>query len=106
MTRNEALAVLRLSPQATSEEVERAYQKLVRRYPPEFNPERFREIDAAYRYLTSVARRMEEVLLNLDSEPFPLDVIELPQHATLPDEVLEDAIKEMRLLHLSFVLLV
>ena len=104
MTRNEALAILRLSPQATSEEVEQAYRKLVRRYPPEFNPERFREIDAAYRYLTSVARRMEEVLLSPDSEPFPLDEIVSPRFASLPGKVLEGAIKEVRLCCLSLVL--
>jgi curved DNA-binding protein CbpA len=38
MTREEALAQLNLPPSAGREEIEQAYQRMVRRYPPEFHP--------------------------------------------------------------------
>lgn len=62
MTRKEALAVLNLPDSATVEDLERAYQRLVRRYPPEFNPEKFRQIDEAYNFLTSLPYLLERLL--------------------------------------------
>ena len=53
--------VLGLSAGAGREEVDRAYRTLVRRYPPEFNPERFAQIHDAYDRLRSFERTMEEV---------------------------------------------
>ena len=38
-----------------------AYRKLVRRYPPELNPERFARIHRAYELLSSLEQRMAEV---------------------------------------------
>jgi hypothetical protein len=52
-------AILGLPASATSEEITRAYRKLVRRYPPEIAPQQFARIHGAYRLLTSPARRME-----------------------------------------------
>jgi curved DNA-binding protein CbpA len=62
MTREEALTVLNLSPSASREEIDQAYQRLVRRYPPEFHPEKFRKLDEAYRFVISLAFRIESLL--------------------------------------------
>ncbi|OPX20064.1 MAG: hypothetical protein BZ151_05980 [Desulfobacca sp. 4484_104] len=62
MTRKDALAILRVSDSATREDLDQAYQRLVRRYPPEFNPEKFRQIDEAYKFLTSLPYLVERLL--------------------------------------------
>ena len=62
MIREEALSRLNLPPTAGKEEIEQAYQRMVRRYPPEFQPEKFRQIDEAYRSLTSLAFLLEKLL--------------------------------------------
>ena len=62
MTREEALIQLNLPPSARKEEVEQAYQRMVRRYPPEFQPEKFRQVDEAYRFLTSLPFVVEKLL--------------------------------------------
>jgi len=62
MTREEALLQLNLPPSARKEEIEQAYQRMVRRYPPEFQPEKFRQVDEAYRSLTSLAFVLEKLL--------------------------------------------
>jgi curved DNA-binding protein CbpA len=51
---------LGLEPGAGSEEIRRAYRTLVRRYPPELNPERFARIHNAYERLSSFAYAMSE----------------------------------------------
>ncbi len=56
------LRVLKLTDSATLEEIESAYRRLVRRYPPELNPRRFAEIHRAYKTLTMLDRTMEEAL--------------------------------------------
>lgn len=53
--------VLGLAPGAGREEIDRAYRTLVRRYPPELNPDRFALIHDAYDQLRSFERTMEEV---------------------------------------------
>lgn len=62
MIRSEALAILNLPETASPENIERAYQRLVRRYPPEFHPEKFRQIDEAYTFLRSLPYRLERLL--------------------------------------------
>jgi curved DNA-binding protein CbpA len=62
MTKEEALLVLNLPPSAEREEIDQAYQRLVRRYPPEFHPDRFRKVDEAYRFIISLAFRIESLL--------------------------------------------
>jgi curved DNA-binding protein CbpA len=57
---DDAYRVLGLEPGATAEQVGRAYRTLVRRYPPELNPERFARIHRAYELLSSLGRVMEE----------------------------------------------
>lgn len=64
LTRNQALQHLHLNAEAsepTGEAIEKAYQRMVRRYPPEFHPDRFRLIDESYRTLTSLAFLVESV---------------------------------------------
>jgi curved DNA-binding protein CbpA len=74
--------VLGLEPGAGREDVERAYRRLVRRYPPELHPERFSAIHQAYRHLSSFENRMNEI--RRAEEP-PLDVLfPLPSVALRP----------------------
>ena len=42
---------------------------MVRRYPPEFHPDRFRQIDESYRTLTSLAFVVERLLAAQNTEP-------------------------------------
>lgn len=53
-----ALQALGLDREASPEAIEQAYRKLINRYPPEFHPDKFRQIDEAYRYLTSYAKKI------------------------------------------------
>jgi curved DNA-binding protein CbpA len=62
MIRSEALTVLNLPETVGPEAIAQAYRRLVRRYPPEFHPEKFRQIDAAYTFLTSLSHRLERLL--------------------------------------------
>ena len=62
MIRQDALKELNLPEKAANEDIEQAYKRLVRRYPPEFNPERFQKIDEAYRFLTSIPDMIEYLL--------------------------------------------
>ena len=94
MTREEALTQLNLPPSAGKEEIEQAYQRMVRRYPPEFQPEKFRQVDEAYRFLTSLPFVLEKLLApGADSDEvnkslfcFPLSP---PQLSILEDALLE-----------------
>ncbi len=83
----ELYSILGLEPGACGEEVDRAYRRLARRYPPELNPERFAEIHRAYRLLSSPEERMAEVReapeKALDAL-FPLPRIELRPAAEPP----------------------
>ena len=58
MTDDLALKALGLDREASSEAIEKAYRKLINRYPPEFHPDKFRQVDEAYRYLTSYPKRV------------------------------------------------
>jgi curved DNA-binding protein CbpA len=94
MTRGKALTILNLSSSASREEIGQAYQRLIRRYPPEFHPDKFRAIDEAYHFLTSLAFRIEKLLspeskVDLDRKTFSFD---LPP----PVSSLEGAISEIK----------
>lgn len=67
--REEALKNLNLPVNATEGEINTAYQRLVRRYPPEFHPDRFRQIDESYRILTSLAFLAESILAERADSP-------------------------------------
>ena len=94
MTKEKALKILNLTPAATREEIDHAYQRLVRRYPPEFHPEKFRGIDEAYKFLTSLAFRIEKLItpqatIELNRELFSFDF-------TPPTSSLESALSEIK----------
>jgi len=55
---SQAYHELRLASGADLAAVERAYGRLLRRYPPELNPRRFARIRGAYELLSSYERRM------------------------------------------------
>jgi curved DNA-binding protein CbpA len=57
---DDAYQALGLAPDATAEQIGRAYRTLVRRYPPELNPERFARIHHAYELLRSLAHIMDD----------------------------------------------
>jgi len=59
MNRKAALEMLGLDDQAPRESIEKTYLKLINRYPPEFHADKFRQIDDAYRFLTSYPRMIE-----------------------------------------------
>ena len=67
-------AVLGLSTAASAEEVRQSYFRLVRRYPPETHPERFKLVRAAYEALKSPLRRAQREVAQLD---LSVDQIEL-----------------------------
>ncbi|HYB20044.1 MAG TPA: J domain-containing protein [Thermodesulfobacteriota bacterium] len=96
MTREEALIQLNLPPSAGKEEIERSYQRMVRRYPPEFHPEKFRQIDEAYRFLVSLPFLLEKLLApdaasgEVDKNLFSF-VLPPP-----PFSVLEEALSEVQ----------
>ncbi len=59
---DEPHVILGLEPGASRDQVTRAYRRLVRRYPPELNPERFARIRRAYELLSSLKLRIDEAL--------------------------------------------
>ncbi|MBI1748504.1 MAG: J domain-containing protein [Acidobacteria bacterium] len=74
-------AILGVSRQATDKEIRQAYFSLVRQYPPEKDPVRFKEIRAAYESLKDDASRTSTYLTQfeepdvdfskLTTKPFP-----------------------------------
>jgi hypothetical protein len=95
MTREEALRNLNLPPEADSEAVEKAYQRLVRRYPPEFHPDKFRTIDDSYRQLISLPAMIER-LLSPAVEDAKIDPSLLAFDPSVPDSLLDEALREIR----------
>ena len=95
MTEESALESLGLGREASPEEIEKTYRKLINRYPPEFHPDRFRRIDEAYRFLTSFPRRVASL--------FAPDAARMGVDATLfrypdqnRDELLVEGVRELR----------
>lgn len=95
MTREQALTNLNLSPAADREEIEKAYQRLVRRYPPEFNPERFRQVDESYRFLTSLPYMLEKLLSPALDQPQP-DAAQFSFTPAVPENCREQALREIK----------
>jgi len=94
MTREEALTQLNLPPSVGKVEIEQAYQRMVRRYPPEFQPEKFRQVDEAYRFLTSLPFVLEKLLApGADSDEVNKSLFSFslspPQLSTLEEALLE-----------------
>jgi hypothetical protein len=95
MTRKDALAVLHLPDSATKEDFDRAYQRLVKRYPPEFNPEKFRQIDEAYKFLTSLPYCLER-LLSPNKSKTAIDKTEFKFSPSPPTATLEQVLASLR----------
>ena len=93
MTKKESLEKLKLSPSATTGDMEKAYKRLVRRYPPEFHPEKFREVDEAYRFLTSLPYLLES-LLSPEIEKTDIDP-KLFEFSLSPPSSLEEALTDI-----------
>ncbi len=73
--------VLGLQPHATAAEIKQAYFALVRTYPPEREPERFKQIRAAYERLRDPKSRLEtdmQLLRNWEP-PAKLPRLTVPQ---------------------------
>lgn len=93
MTRQDALNELNLPSGGTEEEITRAYHRLARRYPPEFNPERFRKIDEAYRYLTSLPDMIERIFSQSVGEG--IAAADLCFSPVLPPEAVDKALASL-----------
>jgi hypothetical protein len=100
MTREEALQNLNLPPDADPEAIEKAYQRLVRRYPPEFHPDKFRAVDDSYRQLTSLPAMLEKLLAPAIEDP-KLDPALLMFDPSVPADRIEQALKEIRAIALA-----
>jgi hypothetical protein len=103
MTREEALQNLNLPPDANPEAIEKAYLRLVRRYPPEFHPDKFRTIDDSYRQLSSLPAMIEK-LLGHAVEDAKVDPALLTFEPSVPDSCIENALKEIRAMSLATTL--
>jgi curved DNA-binding protein CbpA len=86
-------AVLELTPTASAGDIKQAYFRLVRAYPPDREPEKFKQIRAAYDQLKTPEKRQEADMLRLADWPEP----ELPPAAPLDFTVAaEDVIRAAR----------
>lgn len=90
MTRQDALNELNLPEKPDNDEIEQAYRRLVRRYPPEFNPARFQKIDDAYRFLTSLPDMLEQLLSQ--SLGSGLTLSDFRFSTALPPEAVDEAL--------------
>lgn len=59
LTARDPYRILGVSPAATQVEIKRAYFALIRQYPPETEPEKFKIVRAAYEKLKDAGRRGE-----------------------------------------------
>ena len=67
--------VLALKPGASPEEIRKAYLALVRQHPPDRDPEKFREIYAAYQLLNDPLVQANALLVPSRDKPDLLAVI-------------------------------
>lgn len=75
--------VLDLPPDANDGDVRSAYQRLLRKYPPEHRPEQFQQIQEAYGLLRTSHDRWQWKLLHLKaSRTGPVEALE--EFARLP----------------------
>lgn len=103
MTREEALQNLNLPPDADTAAIEKAYQRMARRYPPEFHPDKFRLIDDSYRQLISLSAMIEKLLAPaVDSGNIDPDLLVF--EPSVPESCASDAVREIRALALAEVL--
>ena len=67
--------ILELKPDATAEEIRRAYLSLVRQHPPDRDPDKFRDIHAAYQMLNDPMVQATALLTRNQDKPDLLAVI-------------------------------
>lgn len=95
MNKEDALAILNLRQATDREQIERSYSRLVRRYPPEFHPDKFRQVDEAYRFLTSFPFRLEK-LLSPEKEQCRFNRERLAFVVEPPSATLQQALSELK----------
>ena len=95
MTDETALEVLGLDSQASQVDMEKAYRKLLNRYPPEFHPEKYRRVDEAYRFLTSYPRRVA-ILFAPNATRKSVDLTLFRYRNEKRDELLDEGVREVR----------
>lgn len=100
MTRDEALQNLNLASDADASAIEKAYQRLVRRYPPEFHPDKFRVIDDSYRQLISLPAMLERLLAPAMDDA-KVDSSLLHFDPAVPETRIDEAIAEIRAIALA-----
>lgn len=66
---------LGLTPEASDAQIRSNYLELVKRYPPEKNPDRFRQINAAYEAVRDIRKRLEGLYLAPDKLPETEDAL-------------------------------
>ena len=62
------MQVLGLTANADTETIRQRYLKLIREFPPEREPDRFREIREAYQAVSDPVRRMKQKLFQIKPE--------------------------------------
>lgn len=77
--------VLNVPPDTTDEEVRAAYQRLVRRFPPEHCPEEFQLIQEAYQLLTTERKRWNWRITHEPTHALNDPLTALEHYAHLPD---------------------
>ncbi|MDR0548213.1 MAG: hypothetical protein LBI10_02190 [Deltaproteobacteria bacterium] len=70
-----ALKLLKVAPGDDKETLHRAYVRFVRRYPPEYFPEKFTKIQDAYHELTLADRIIEKILKDLKNDRNALTLV-------------------------------
>lgn len=75
VTANNAHQILELKPGATQEELRKKYLALVRQYPPDRDPEKFRDIHAAYQLLADPLAQATALLTPSRDKPDLMAVI-------------------------------
>ncbi len=95
MTYEEALHNLNLDESAGPGEIEKAYRRLVRRYPPEFHPDRFRLVEESYQVLTSLAYRIR-LLMMQDRGGSQIDVDRFRFEPAVDPGRVQEAVEELR----------
>ncbi len=80
-------AVLGVSSTASAEEIRQSYFRLVRRFPPETHPERFKAVRAAYDALKSPLRRAQREVAQLDLSIDRVDLDRLGSPAAVPSSL-------------------
>ncbi len=68
--------ILGLEPGASEIEIKRAYFKLIRKYPPESDPERFQQIREAYEHLKDGPAQADGPAFSIPSDPDARNMLE------------------------------